>query len=40
MTGANLLGNEAYAYEDSFKSSKISLNDEDIILFQGILLRM
>ncbi|RKE42117.1 lysophospholipase L1-like esterase [Sphingobacterium detergens] len=35
LTGANLLGNEAYAYEGSFKSSKISLNDEDIILFQG-----
>lgn len=35
LTGANILGNDVFAHESTASSSKISLNNDDIILFQG-----
>jgi Lysophospholipase L1 and related esterases len=35
LTGANLLGNDVFGHESTANSSKISLNNDDIILFQG-----
>lgn len=35
LTGTNLLGNDVFAHESTATSSKISLNNDDIILFQG-----
>lgn len=35
LTGANLVSNEIFAYENTIKSTKINLSDEDVILFQG-----
>ncbi len=35
LTGANLLGNDVFAHDSKSSPSKISLNNDDIILFQG-----